>query len=109
MKEVLEEDEKVPLKISFEVSVALTNPTGSGEGESSTIIPPTQEFNLLIGADGMYSQIRTQVMQCPPPVPPTCSPPLTGFDLSWISLFRLDFFLVQVYARVDLYLFSTVT
>jgi hypothetical protein len=33
----------------------------------------------------------------------------TGFDPSWISLFHLGIFLVQVYARVDLYQFSTVT
>ena len=34
---------------------------------------------------------------------------LTGFDPSWISLFHLGIFLVQVYARVDLYQFSTIT
>ena len=69
VKEVLEEDVSVPLKISFEASGASTNPTGGGEGELSTIIPPTQEFDLLIGADGMNSQIRTQVLQCPPAIP----------------------------------------
>ena len=69
IKEVLEEDENVPLKISFEASRASTNPTGgSDDKESSTIIPPDQDFDLLIGADGMHSQIRTRVLQCPPPI-----------------------------------------
>lgn len=61
VKEVLE-DENMPLEICFEAAEASTN---GGEGK----IPPTQNFDLLIGADGVHSQIRTRVLQCPPPVP----------------------------------------
>ncbi len=60
---------RASLKISFDASRASTNPTGdSDDMESSTIIPPDQDFDLMIGADGMHSQIRTGVLECPPPI-----------------------------------------
>lgn len=63
IKEVknLDQDE-MPLKVSFESS------TSSSTFSSSTLHHQEQEFDVLIGADGVHSQIRTQILKLPPPV-----------------------------------------
>lgn len=70
-----EDDEDKPLKVSFQ-QVEQSSSSGSSNTEtvdplqSSTHLPPpqTQQFDLVIGADGVHSQVRTKVLNLPPPV-----------------------------------------
>ncbi len=60
IKEVenLENDDR-PLRVSFESTSSIS---------SSSSILHTQDFDVLIGADGVHSQIRAQILNLPPAV-----------------------------------------
>jgi 2-polyprenyl-6-methoxyphenol hydroxylase-like FAD-dependent oxidoreductase len=68
VKEVIEnshDDDKMPLKVSFESS---TTSAAVATSSSNPTLPTTQAFDLMIGADGVHSHIRTHILKLPPAV-----------------------------------------
>lgn len=59
--------EEQPLRVSFVATTATTTTTTTSSSSNCTV-PETQEFDVLIGADGVHSQIRTQVLNLAPAI-----------------------------------------
>jgi hypothetical protein len=93
-----DKDEASPMpprqNVTFLAPVGLENWTPSMTESPGYLLPMLRTPPILVTSDNHV----TPVIRI-----------WTGFDPSWSSLCRFGFFLVQVYARVELYLFSTVT
>jgi 2-polyprenyl-6-methoxyphenol hydroxylase-like FAD-dependent oxidoreductase len=68
-------DDDVPIKVSFrkadkrrEDDTTDADDNAADEVSDCQFLPPTQYFDLIIGADGVHSDVRTRILKLPPPV-----------------------------------------